>query len=86
MSLIALARTISDAADIFKPASITTATPGTFSVDPSGSKQMTFDMPAGGQQVFEAKEDAVSKHQECVLMWEEGSQVSQTHHMRCMSC
>ncbi|RSH88151.1 uncharacterized protein EHS24_000678 [Apiotrichum porosum] len=56
----------------FKPASVTSSTPG--ALEPSGSgRVLSFDLPTGGSQVFDVREET-SKARECVLVWDEGSQ------------
>ncbi|KAK4683569.1 hypothetical protein P7C73_g6674, partial [Tremellales sp. Uapishka_1] len=57
----------------FKPGSITPSTPGTLTTDASKNHLMSFDLPSGGQQVFDAREDT-SKSRECALIWDAGTQ------------
>jgi hypothetical protein len=66
-------------ADNFKPASITPDTPGTMLTE-NGRKSLKFDIPTGGQQVFDAREEA-GKSRECVMIWDDSTQVSFLTHV-----
>jgi hypothetical protein len=65
-------------ADAFKPASITPSTPGSLNIDPSGSRQLAFETPSGGEQVFDAKEET-GRSRECVLLWDETTSTFTLH-------
>ncbi|GFZ45275.1 hypothetical protein JCM24511_03001 [Saitozyma sp. JCM 24511] len=62
----------------FKPASITPSTPGSLNIDPSGSRQLAFETPSGGEQVFDAKEET-GRSRECVLLWDETTSTFTLH-------